>query len=206
MFKLHLTELQLSDVQQNYAALEAIPAMQRRRLSVLAKMAIHSALVTLNGERADYIVWVSKYGDEEKTLDILKDVLNQQTPSPTQFSISVHNAIAGLYSILCQDDTPSTSLSADWTDALIDAYAFLKSNPQAKRVLVVSYDQPLPNLYSDAVEFPAFALSALVSLEQPNLSVEALSTTDSATMESLAFHQFWQASQVEQVSARWKKC
>ena len=206
MFKLHLTELQLSDVQQNYAALEAIPAMQRRRLSVLAKMAIHSALVTLNGERADYIVWVSKYGDEEKTLDILKDVLNQQTPSPTQFSISVHNAIAGLYSILCQDDTPSTSLSADWTDALIDAYAFLKSNPQAKRVLVVSYDQPLPNLYSDAVEFPAFALSALVSLEQPNLSIEALSTTDSATMESLAFHQFWQSSQVEHFSARWKKC
>lgn len=206
MFKLHLTELQLSDVQQNYAALEAIPAMQRRRLSVLAKMAIHSALVTLNGEHADYIVWVSKYGDEEKTLDILKDVLNQQTPSPTQFSISVHNAIAGLYSILCQDDTPSTSLSADWTDALIDAYAFLKSNPQAKRVLVVSYDQPLPNLYSDAVEFPAFALSALVSLEQPNLSVEALSTTDSATMESLAFHQFWQSSQVEHHSARWKKC
>ena len=206
MFKLHLTELQLSDVQQNYAALETIPAMQRRRLSVLAKMAIHSALVTLNGERADYIVWVSKYGDEEKTLDILKDVLNQQTPSPTQFSISVHNAIAGLYSILCQDDTPSTSLSADWTDALIDAYAFLKSNPQAKRVLVVSYDQPLPNLYSDAVEFPAFALSALVSLEQPNLSIEALSTTDSATMESLAFHQFWQSSEAEQVSARWKKC
>jgi hypothetical protein len=206
MFKLHLTELQLSDVQQNYAALETIPAMQRRRLSVLAKMAIHSALVTLNGERADYIVWVSKYGDEEKTLDILKDVLNQQTPSPTQFSISVHNAIAGLYSILCQDDTPSTSLSADWTDALIDAYAFLKSNPQAKRVLVVSYDQPLPNLYSDAVEFPAFALSALVSLEQPNLSIEALSTTDSATMESLAFHQFWQSSQVEHHSARWKKC
>ena len=206
MFKLHLTELQLSDVQQNYAALETIPAMQRRRLSVLAKMAIHSALVTLNGERADYIVWVSKYGDEEKTLDILKDVLNQQTPSPTQFSISVHNAIAGLYSILCQDDTPSTSLSADWTDALIDAYAFLKSNPPAIRVLVVSYDQPLPNLYSDAVEFPAFALSALVSLEQPNLSVEALSTTDSATMESLAFHQFWQSSQVEHLSARWKKC
>ena len=206
MFKLHLTELQLSDVQQNYAALETIPAMQRRRLSVLAKMAIHSALVTLNGERADYIVWVSKYGDEEKTLDILKDVLNQQTPSPTQFSISVHNAIAGLYSILCQDDTPSTSLSADWTDALIDAYAFLKSNPQAKRVLVVSYDQPLPNLYSDAVEFPAFALSALVSLEQPNLSIEALSTTDSATIESLAFHQFWQSSQVEHHSARWKKC
>ena len=62
MFKLHITELQLSDVQQNYAALETIPAMQRRRLSVLAKMAIHSALVTLNGERADYIVWVSKYG------------------------------------------------------------------------------------------------------------------------------------------------
>ncbi|WP_343580840.1 beta-ketoacyl synthase chain length factor [Acinetobacter sp.] len=204
MFKLHLTQPQLTYAQPNYAALDAIPAMQRRRLSPLAKMALHGALTALAGQRADYIVWVSKYGDEQKTLDILKDVLQEQTPSPTQFSTSVHNAIAGLYSILCQDDTPSTSLSCEWTEALIEAYAILKSSRAVKRVLVVAYDQALPALYRDATDFPAFSLATIVSLEQPNLEILMLSGSDSG--ESLAFYQFWQSVEENTSVVRWKKC
>ncbi|QER38662.1 beta-ketoacyl synthase chain length factor [Acinetobacter suaedae] len=204
MLKLHLTQPQLIDAQQNYAALDSIPAMQRRRLSALAKMALSSALTTLNGQEVDYIVWASRYGDEQKTLDILQDVLQQQTPSPTQFSTSVHNAIAGLYSILCQDATPSTSLSCEWTEALIEAYAILKSIPTAQRVLVVAYDQALPGIYTDAAEFSAFALATIVSLEHPNLEVLKLSGSES--LESLAFYQFWQAAEVGQSVLRWKKC
>lgn len=204
MLKLHLTQPQLIDAQQNYAALDAIPAMQRRRLSALAKMALSSALTSLNGQHVDYIVWVSRFGDEQKTLDILQDVLQQQTPSPTQFSTSVHNAIAGLYSILCQDATPSTSLSCEWTEALIEAYAILKSTTTAQRVLVVAYDQALPSVYADTVEFPAFALATVVSLENPNLEVLQLSGSES--LESLAFYQFWQAAEVGQSVLRWKKC
>lgn len=204
MLKLHLTQPQLIDAQQNYAALDAIPAMQRRRLSALAKMALSSALISLNGQHVDYIVWASRYGDEQKTLDILQDVLQQQTPSPTQFSTSVHNAIAGLYSILCQDATPSTSLSCEWTEALIEAYAILKSTATAQHVLVVAYDQALPNVFADAVEFPAFALATIVSLEHPNLEVLQLSGSES--LESLAFYQFWQAAELGQSVMRWKKC
>ncbi|WP_332605784.1 beta-ketoacyl synthase chain length factor [Acinetobacter sp. ESBL14] len=204
MLKLHLTQPQFIDAQQNYAALDTIPAMQRRRLSALAKMALSSALTSLNGQRVDYIVWASRYGDEQKTLDILQDVLQQQTPSPTQFSTSVHNAIAGLYSILCQDATPSTSLSCEWTEALIEAYAVLKSTATVQRVLVVAYDQALPNVYADAVEFPTFALASIVSLEQPNL--EVLQLNGSESLESLAFYQFWQAAEVGQSVLRWKKC
>ncbi|MEN5172708.1 beta-ketoacyl synthase chain length factor [Acinetobacter higginsii] len=204
MLKLHLTQPQLIDAQQNYAALDAIPAMQRRRLSALAKMALSSALTSLNGQHVDYIVWVSRFGDEQKTLDILQDVLQQQTPSPTQFSTSVHNAIAGLYSILCQDATPSTSLSCEWTEALIEAYAILKSTTTAQRVLVVAYDQALPSVYADAIEFSTFALATVVSLENPNLEVLQLSGSES--LESLAFYQFWQAAEVGQSVLRWKKC
>ncbi|MCH7336443.1 beta-ketoacyl synthase chain length factor [Acinetobacter sp. NIPH 2699] len=204
MLKLHLTQPQRIDAQQNYAALDAIPAMQRRRLSALAKMALSSALTTLNGQHVDYIVWASRYGDEQKTLHILQDVLQQQTPSPTQFSTSVHNAIAGLYSILCQDATPSTSLSCEWTEALIEAYAILKSTPSAQRVLVVAYDQALPSVYNDATEFSAFALATVVSLENPNLEVLQLSGSES--LESLAFYQFWQATEAGRSVLRWKKC
>lgn len=204
MLKLHITQPQLIDAQQNYAALDAIPAMQRRRLSALAKMALSSALTSLNGQHVDYIVWVSRFGDEQKTLDILQDVLQQQTPSPTQFSTSVHNAIAGLYSILCQDATPSTSLSCEWTEALIEAYAILKSTATVQRVLVVAYDQALPSVYADAIEFSTFALATVVSLENPNL--EVLQLNGSESLESLAFYQFWQAAEVGQSVMRWKKC
>ncbi|RLZ06973.1 beta-ketoacyl synthase [Acinetobacter sp. 2JN-4] len=209
MLKLHLTQPQLSNAQQNFAALDEIPAMQRRRLSLLAKMALQSALTALDGQSVDYIVWVSKYGDEEKTLRILQDVLSGQTPSPTQFSTSVHNAIAGLYSILCHDDTPSTSLSCEWTEALIEAYAILKAQPHVQKVLVVAYDQALPTVYSDAWDFPAFALSTVVSLAQPNLEVLDLTSSASSgstSMESLAFYQFWQTADINPSASRWKKC
>lgn len=204
MFKLHLKQLQLSYMQPNYAALDAIPAMQRRRLSPLAKLALHGALTALDGQHVDYIVWASRYGDEQKTLDILQDVLKQQPPSPTQFSTSVHNAIAGLYSILCQDATPSTSLSCEWTEALIEAYAVLKTRAGTAQVLVVAYDQALPSVYNDAQDFPAFVLASVVSLEQPNL--EVLELSGSASMEGLEFYRFWQANEMNQSAKRWKKC
>lgn len=100
MMQLHVSRLNMSLVDQELSAIERIPAMQRRRLSRLAKLALNSAMQTLATQHADYIVWVSQYGDEAKTLNILADVLSEQTPSPTQFSTSVHNAISGLYSIL----------------------------------------------------------------------------------------------------------
>ncbi len=99
--QLHVSRLNMSLVDQELSAIEYIPAMQRRRLSRLAKLALNSAMQTLDTHNVDYIVWVSQYGDEAKTLNILEDVLSEQTPSPTQFSTSVHNAISGLYSILC---------------------------------------------------------------------------------------------------------
>jgi hypothetical protein len=98
-------------------------------------------------------------------MGILQDVLTHQTPSPTQFSTSVHNAIADLYSILCQDETISTSLLR-WSEAMIEAYAILKTQPQIKTVLVVYYDAPLPEIYQDRQPFEPFALSTLLSLER----------------------------------------
>ena len=95
MMQLHVSRLNMSLVDQELSAIEYIPAMQRRRLSRLAKLALNSAMQTLDTHNVDYIVWVSQYGDEAKTLNILEDVLSEQTPSPTQFSTSVHNAISG---------------------------------------------------------------------------------------------------------------
>ncbi|NNH39054.1 beta-ketoacyl synthase chain length factor [Acinetobacter terrae] len=212
MIQINVSPLYMSRADETVPALEQIPAMQRRRLSGIAKLALNSAIQSLNSELVDYIVWASQYGDEHKTLKILADVLQDQTPSPTQFSTSVHNAIAGLYSILCQDATPSTSLAASWSEALIEAYAWLKTTPKPNaRVLVVYYDEALPGIYQEFQPFSGFAMSAIISLDTPNLQldVNALTHHRHKYLDAQKFYDFWQQSEQNQEhlpTQAWQKC
>lgn len=212
MIQINVSPLYMSRADETVPALEQIPAMQRRRLSGIAKLALNSAIQSLNTESVDYIVWASQYGDEHKTLKILADVLQDQTPSPTQFSTSVHNAIAGLYSILCQDATPSTSLAASWSEALIEAYAWLKTTPKPNaRVLVVYYDEALPEIYQEFQPFSGFAMSAIISLDTPNLQldVNALTHHRHKYLDAQKFYDFWQQSEQDQEhlpTQAWQKC
>ena len=206
MMQLHVSRLNMSLVDQELSAIERIPAMQRRRLSRLAKLALNSAMQTLATQHADYIVWVSQYGDEAKTLNILADVLSEQTPSPTQFSTSVHNAISGLYSILCQDATPATSLAGSWNDGLIEAYAWLKTRPEARQVLLVYYDEALPDIYAEHQPFAAFAMAAMISLAPANLILMPKHTNATpAYQQALAFNTFWNNPEQTESEA-WTKC
>ena len=206
MMQLHVSRLNMSLVDQELSAIEHIPAMQRRRLSRLAKLALNSAMQTLATRKVDYIVWVSQYGDEAKTLNILEDVLSGQTPSPTQFSTSVHNAVSGLYSILCQDATPATSLAGSWNDGLIEAYAWLKTTPEARQVLLVYYDDALPDIYIDHQPFAAFAMAAMISLAPANLMLTPKQADSApAYQEALAFNAFW-TNPEQTESEAWTKC
>ena len=206
MMQLHVSRLNMSLVDQELSAIEHIPAMQRRRLSRLAKLALNSVMQTLNTHKVDYIVWVSQYGDEAKTLNILEDVLSEQTPSPTQFSTSVHNAISGLYSILCRDATPATSLAGAWNDGLIEAYAWLKTRPEARQVLLVYYDEALPDIYAEHQPFAAFAMAAMISLAPANLMLTPKHTDATpAYQQALAFNTFWNNPEQTESEA-WTKC
>lgn len=189
---------------QPLPALEQLQAMQRRRLSPLAKTAFSVAIYSLDALRleaqsVDYMVWASRFGDEEKTLSILKDICTGQTPSPTAFSTSVHNAIAGLYSILMNDATPSTSLSAGeetFSQAFIEASSLLQGG-LAKRVLLVYYDQALPDLYAQVFndQQPSLALALILAVnKQPNLKLSLAESVQAASShEALSFQQFWQS-------------
>jgi 3-oxoacyl-(acyl-carrier-protein) synthase len=192
---------------------EQIPAMQRRRLSTVAKKALAVACQSLAQAHAantaiDYIIWLSRFGDEAKTLGILQDIDTGDTPSPTAFSTSVHNAIAGLYSILLKDDTPSTSLSSgeeSLSQGLLEALALLRSG-QAKRVLLVYYDEPLPALYQATFtsvagyQSCAVTFAAVMSLDHPNLRLSGVelqlqASTQEKSQEALVFQSFWQSAQ-----------
>lgn len=206
MIQMNVSRLCVSRADEVFSALAQIPALQRRRLSPIAKLAFSSAMQALSGTPADYIVWVSQYGDEAKTLNILEDVLSEQTPSPTQFSTSVHNAISGLYSILCQDPTPATSLAGSWNDGLIEAYAWLKTRPEARQVLLVYYDEALPDIYIEHQPFAAFAMAAIISLAPANLMLTPKHTDSTpAYQQALAFNTFWNNTDQTESEA-WTKC
>lgn len=214
MIRINISNLNLSWPEHSGSALAHIPVLQRRRLSHVAKLALSAAITSLGDSQVDYIVWVSQYGDEAKTIRILQDVLQDLTPSPMLFSTSVHNAIAGLYSIFAKDATPSSSLCSSWTEALLEAYAYLHLAPKA-RVMVVYYDEPLPELYQEYQDFKPFALSSIVSLAQPNLKIDLdqlakqrMAQCDTERyyfQEALAFYQFWQ--QPESIKSQvWSLC
>ena len=194
MIHLNVSELCLSSEETLFPELQQIPAMQRRRLSRIAKLALNSALTALKDSSVDYIVWVSQYGDEHKTFKILEDVLQDQTPSPTQFSTSVHNAVSGLYSILCQDGTPATSLAGTWNDALIEAYSWLKTATKTDaQVLVVFYDESIPAVYMESCPFDSFAVAAKVSLAHANLALklDKYKKNQKYYEDTFAFYKFW---------------
>ena len=212
MVRIHLSQLKMSRVGESLAALDHIPAMQRRRLSSIAKLALNSVIECLQNQKVDYIVWCSQYGDENKTHKILEDVLQDVTPSPTQFSTSVHNAIAGLYSIFCQDSTPSTSLCASWSEACAEAYAYLKVHAPNGKALVVYYDEPLPEIYIEHQNFDGFALAIMLDLSSSNLmlDIEKIQNTEHKYQEALDFYQYWSDDSVSDLSLRhdyaWQKC
>lgn len=214
MYLFNLLKLNYYENVQDFSALQHIPAMQRRRLSNLAKLALHTARQTLQDQpQVDYIVWSSCYGEEHKTVDILNEIVLGQMPSPTQFSTSVHNAIAGLYSILFKDHTLSTSLSSCWQhcieDAVMEAYGYLKTH-QKQSALIVYYDEPLPSCYQREYGVDqSLALGMVISLDDPNVMLKKTALTNiQIPQHALEFSKFWQSPNKEWQSSDWvwQKC
>src|SRR4051812_6705411 len=76
-----------------------IPAMLRRRLSPIGRAALSVIMPLADSQGAMPLVYVSRHGDLNRTLGLLQDLALGEPLSPTAFSLSVHNATAGLFSI-----------------------------------------------------------------------------------------------------------
>lgn len=91
---------------------DAIPKTHRRRMSTLSKMAVQTALEVTESERPDFLVFCSQHGELSRTRELLTSIVERTELSPTSFSQSVHNASAGLYTIVTSSGAPATSLAA----------------------------------------------------------------------------------------------
>ena len=81
-------------------ALSEMPAMQRRRLEPLGRMALQVAWRCEPAPPADLpMVFASRHGDIRRTFGMLEGLARDEPLSPTHFGLSTHNAIAAQYSI-----------------------------------------------------------------------------------------------------------
>lgn len=124
-----------------------LPAMQRRRLSRLARMAFSVGWPLAEGLQQLPLVFVSRHGETPRTLDILSDLANDEPLSPTQFSLSVHNAVIGLWSILRNETSEMTALAAagdGLEHGMLEAAALLNEGAPAVLLIITEEQPPKP--------------------------------------------------------------
>lgn len=191
----------------DWPKLSFIPAMQRRRLSPFAKISLFVAHESASNSTVDLpIIFTSRHGDLHKTSDLLADLAEQTPVSPTAFSLSVHNAIPSLYSILTKNKQAINAISAGQDTffmGLVDAYARLTSG-LADEILFIHADQQLPETYlgfKDEIQFP-HAVAMILSLpnnkskctdgEKISLTMtHQLSNSNHQLPAALAFIEWW---------------
>jgi len=176
----------LSDSQE-LPALKQIPAMQRRRLSPFAKLALHCALNAAD-ECLTTVpsVFASRHGDLAKTSKLISDVAAEEVLSPTQFGLSVHNAVGGLFSIYTGNKAPLTAVSAGedtFFTAIIDALCKLSAN-EYSQVLVVFTETVVPEIYQEYVAQEEVNIACALLLRAAEQGEEAYTLTLQANTEN----------------------
>lgn len=144
----------------------ALPMMLRRRMSSFGQKIVGAALALTGAQQARY-VFASRHGEFATTLRILEDLHNRALPSPADFSLSVHHALAGLLSIQTGNKEGHTTISAardTFGYGLLEAVTFCVERP-GRSALLVAYDEPLPELYSKFQEPDEAGLPLIVVLE-----------------------------------------
>lgn len=94
--------------------LEFLPMIQRRKLSQLSKIAFTSMFETLEGFEGELsrLVFASQFGEFDRLLKLIEQYQTENEVSPSVFSMSVHNATIGAFSLLNKINAPYNSLSA----------------------------------------------------------------------------------------------
>ena len=149
------------------ANVSAIPPMMRRRMSPLSKLAVQTAIELLNLHSVDYLVFASRHGELHRSMSLIEAIIAGEDASPMAFSQSVHNTSAGLATIATKKAIPLTSIAATedtFQSALIEAWLFLSEYPD-KKVLVIDFDQPLPEVYQayETQQYPGYSLGLVLS-------------------------------------------
>lgn len=165
--------------------LQAMSPMLRRRTDLLGKMALESAWQCLGDQKNIPIVYCSRHGEVARSVGMLTDLAQGELLSPASFSLSVHNAIAGLFSIARSDRVNHIAIASKEDvaeSALIEACGLLADG--AEKVMVVIYSNALPHqlaVFADREELPYSWAWLIVP---PQKEVITLSCVESTEIEN----------------------
>lgn len=137
-----------------YADVSFLPMLQRRRLSPLARAVCAVAWNCRKVAGNLPTVFFSNHGESQYYFQMLQDLAAGESLSPSRFSLCVHNAIAGLYSLQSESVLPYICLaggSEGLFAAFIEASGLLLEMPQ---VMLIGYEQPLPPVYQTYLAGP----------------------------------------------------
>ncbi|SEF59804.1 beta-ketoacyl synthase chain length factor [Marinobacterium lutimaris] len=160
-------------------SVSSLPAMLRRRLSPFGRHVVATALKILPEGISVPVVYASRHGDAEKTLKLLLSLSSEEPLSPTSFSLSVHNAIPGIFSIARRDVSSVTALACSGNllqSVLLEAGAQLADYPS---VLCMFGDAPVPEFYQYA-DGPSQTWAVALLLERSQDTLASLQLTRTA--------------------------
>lgn len=156
---------------------QALPGSMRRRATPLGRRALAVAW-SLAPEQNTRFIFSSRHGEYARTFSMLQTLAKEDTVSPADFSMSVHHALAGVMSIAMGNRKGHTALAAGpdtFGYGLMEAAVCLSERP-SEPVLLLHYDEPLPDAYAGFDDDHAGAVLAL-SLRPPrgpgDIEVEA---------------------------------
>ncbi|CAH2790098.1 MAG: 3-oxoacyl-[ACP] synthase [uncultured Paraburkholderia sp.] len=139
-----------------------IEPIVRRRLSTLSKVALKVAHDCVAQDEVR-VVFASRHGELRRTTDILRSISAGVPVSPTAFSLSVLNAMTGIFGIARGDRSAASAISAGPQTlgyGLLEAYAQYAAQPSSP-VLLVYADEPADPVYGtieDEVQGGALAV------------------------------------------------
>jgi hypothetical protein len=199
-----------------------LPMMLRRRLTATGQAAL-AAAGGANAPREARYVFCSRHGEFTRTTRLLQAVAEREALSPADFSVSVHNALAGILSIASQSQEGHTAIANgpdSFAAGLIEAIGLLAVHADVP-VLLVYFDDDLPSPY-DEIEPPeaegSLALAVLLTAGgetglpvRVTVSAAADAAPAGTTRQALDFVRFLASGEAERATAggtfdlRWRR-
>lgn len=130
--------------------LSSIPKMLKRRLSPLARIVFCAASQCVDKNTSIPTVFSSTHGELAKSFKMMEMIEMGEEISPTAFSLSVHNSIAGLFSMAYNNKLQSTVVAPGEEGiaaAFIEAIGLLEEGND--EIMIVLYDEPLVDFYPE---------------------------------------------------------
>ena len=159
--------------------------MMRRRLSPASRLALKAAYDCLGETSIGGAIFCSRHGECQRTVSMYRAMDSGEGVSPTQFSQSVHNAAAGVFSIALGLQVPITALAAgpcSGEQGFIEAWSQIRSGMGP--VLWVMADNSLDAPFNTSVRVPEFPFAVAMLLDDFPDAPEIVATRTSVGAET----------------------